>query len=154
MAGLDVRYGLDYDKNAMASFSANHPNAYGDWRDVAAVTGKEILELAQTDRIDYLLSGPNCQAVSTMGLFFDADPRNLLFVHLARLVEEFRKLGAAPRNVIIENVPGIAFQRNVSTSANSSDSSSIVATDARPTSSISLAGVFRNCVTDSSCWRR
>jgi DNA (cytosine-5)-methyltransferase 1 len=112
-AGIDVRYGLDYDKNAVASFAANHPDAYGDCRDVAAVTGKEILELAQTDRIDYLLSGPNCQAVSTMGLFYDADPRNLLFVHLARLVEEFRKLGAAPRNVIIENVPGIAFQRNV-----------------------------------------
>jgi DNA (cytosine-5)-methyltransferase 1 len=112
-AGIDVRYGLDFDKHAVASFSANHPNAYGDCRDVAAVTGKEILELARTDRIDYLLSGPNCQAVSTMGLFYDADPRNLLFVHLARLVEEFRKLGAGPRNVIIENVPGIAFQRNV-----------------------------------------
>jgi DNA-cytosine methyltransferase len=112
-AGIDVRYGLDYDKNAVASFSANHRGAYGDCRDVAAVTGKEILELAGTDRIDYLLSGPNCQAVSTMGLFYDADPRNLLFVHLARLVEEFRKLGAAPRNVIIENVPGIAFRRNV-----------------------------------------
>src|SRR5438105_1940153 len=96
LAGIDVRYGLDYDKNAVASFSANHPNAYGDCRDVASVTGKEILELARTDHVDYLLSGPNCQAVSTMGLFYDADPRNLLFVHLARLVEEFRKVGAAP----------------------------------------------------------
>lgn len=112
-AGIDVRYGLDYDKHAVTSFSANHKGATGDCRDVAAVTGKEILGLARTDRIDYLLSGPNCQAVSTMGLFYDADPRNLLFVHLARLVDEFRKLGIAPRNVIIENVPGIAFRRNV-----------------------------------------
>jgi site-specific DNA-cytosine methylase len=113
MAGLHVAYGLDRDSNAIATFVKNHTAAYGDCRDVAQVKAREILDLGQIDRVDYLLSGPNCQAVSTMGLFYGRDPRNLLFVHLARLIDELRALGAAPRNVLIENVPGIAFKRNI-----------------------------------------
>ncbi|HYC55200.1 MAG TPA: DNA cytosine methyltransferase [Candidatus Binatia bacterium] len=112
-AGAEVRYGLDRDSNAIRTFVANHPDAYGDCRDVAAVSAREILKLSKLDRVDLLLSGPNCQAVSTMGLFYDRDPRNLLFVHLARLIDEFRTLGKAPGTVVVENVPGIAFNRNV-----------------------------------------
>jgi DNA (cytosine-5)-methyltransferase 1 len=112
-AGLDVRYGLDRNKPAVETFVHNHPGAVGDTRDVAQVTAREILEKSGVDQVDYLLSGPNCQAVSTMGLFYDADPRNLLFTHLARLIDEFAAAGASPRTVVIENVPGIAFQRNV-----------------------------------------
>jgi DNA-cytosine methyltransferase len=112
-AGLSVAYGLDYDARACSTFAANHPEAYTDCRDVAVVTGRQILEFSGIDRVDYLLSGPNCQAVSTMGLFYGGDPRNLLFVHLARLIDELTSLGAKPQNVVIENVPGIAFHRNI-----------------------------------------
>ncbi len=111
--GLEVRYGLDRNAHAVKTFMHNHPHAVGDTRDVAKVTGKQILDMSGVDRVDYLLSGPNCQAVSTMGLFYDADPRNLLFTHLARLIDELSGLGKRPGTVVIENVPGIAFQRNV-----------------------------------------
>lgn len=112
-AGLHVAYGLDRNRYAVETFSHNHPDAYGDVHDVAQVTARDVLERGKIDKVDYLLSGPNCQAVSTMGLFYDADPRNLLFVHLARLIDEFSALGCRPGTVVIENVPGIAFQRNV-----------------------------------------
>ena len=112
-AGLHVAYGLDRDTDAIKTFKRNHPQVYGDCRDVAVVTAKEILNLSGIDRVDYLLSGPNCQAVSQMGLFWRDDPRNLMFVHLARLLDEFISMGKAPTNVIIENVPSIAFKKNV-----------------------------------------
>jgi len=112
-AGLHVAYGLDRDASAVKTFAANHPGAYADCRDVAGVTAEEILRLAKVDEVDYLLSGPNCQGVSQMGLFWKDDPRNLMFVHLARLLDEFIFLGKAPKNVIIENVPSIAFKKNI-----------------------------------------
>jgi len=112
-AGLKVVYGLDRDKNAVRTFAFNHPDSYADCRDVANVTGTEILRLGRVDHIDFLLSGPNCQAVSTMGLFYGGDPRNLLFVHLARLIDELIGLGTPPLNVLVENVPGLAFRRNI-----------------------------------------
>ena len=112
-AGLHVAYGLDRDTDAIKTFTRNHPQAFGDCRDVAVVTAKEILNLSGIDRVDYLLSGPNCQGVSQMGLFWKDDPRNLMFGHLARLIDEFSLMGKAPTNVIIENVPSIAFQKNV-----------------------------------------
>ena len=112
-AGLHVAYGLDLDKSAIETFTRNHPSAYADYRDVAVVSASEILDLAQIDQVDYLLSGPNCQGVSQMGLFWKDDPRNLMFAHLARLVDEFVSLDKAPTNVVIENVPSIAFKKNV-----------------------------------------
>ena len=48
-----------------------------------------------------------------MGLFWMNDPRNLMFAHLARLVDEFIAIGARPGNVIIENVPSIAYRKNI-----------------------------------------
>jgi DNA (cytosine-5)-methyltransferase 1 len=112
-AGLHVAYGLDRDASAVRTFARNHPDAYADCRDVASVTAREILELSGVDHIDYFLSGPNCQGVSQMGLFWRDDPKNLMFVHLARLLDEFIALGKKPSSVIIENVPSIAFQKNV-----------------------------------------
>lgn len=112
-AGLNVVYGLDRDPSAVRTFAYNHPGAYADCRDVASVTAREILDLTGVDDVDYLLSGPNCQAVSQMGLFWRDDPRNLMFVHLARILDEFIALGKKPKNVIIENVPSIAFQKNI-----------------------------------------
>jgi DNA-cytosine methyltransferase len=111
--GLSIRYGLDYDRHACSTFAHNHPEAHVDCADVSTITAKHILESAGIDEIDYLLTGPSCQAVSTMGLFYTADSRNLLFTHLARLLSELKALGKLPRNVVLENVPGIVYQKNV-----------------------------------------
>ncbi len=109
---VDVRYALDFDAHACSTFKANHPDAVVAHKDVGSVTAREILDSAKIDRVDYLFTGPSCQAVSTMGLFYAEDPRNLLFVHLARLISEMKKLGTLPRNIVLENVPGLVFKSN------------------------------------------
>lgn len=110
---LSVRYGLDFDKHACNTFAQNHPDAFVDNLDVASVSARRILDKAKTDHIDYLLTGPTCQAVSTMGLHFAEDSRNLLFVHLVRLITELRALGKLPTNIILENVPGLVARSNL-----------------------------------------
>lgn len=113
LPNLAVRYGLDYDPHACMTYGRNHPEAHVDCTDVAGVTAKAILDRGQIDDIDYLFTGPSCQAVSTMGLFYTDDPRNLLFVHLARLLSELNSLGKLPRNIVLENVPGIVYKKNL-----------------------------------------
>jgi len=110
---LVTRYGLDYDRHAVETFRRNHRHAYAECADVAGVSAREILDKSGVDTIDYFLTGPSCQAVSTMGLFYSHDSRNLLFVHFARLMTELKVLGKLPRNVILENVPGIVYQKNL-----------------------------------------
>ncbi len=110
---LAIRYGLDFDPHACETFRANHKDAYVDQADVASVSARRILERAQIDRIDFLLTGPTCQAVSTMGLHYAEDSRNLLFVHLVRLINEFRSLGKLPETVVLENVPGLVARSNL-----------------------------------------
>lgn len=110
---LDIRYGLDFDKHACSTFAQNHPRAFVENADVSSVTARKILEKAGIDKIDYLLTGPTCQAVSTMGLHFAEDSRNLLFVHLVRLVTELRSLGKLPENIVLENVPGLVARSNL-----------------------------------------
>ncbi|MGC0325023.1 DNA (cytosine-5)-methyltransferase 1 [Bradyrhizobium sp. USDA 326] len=113
LKNLSVRYGLDFDKHACNTFAQNHPEAFVDNLDVASITARRILEKAKIDHIDYLLTGPTCQAVSTMGLHFAEDSRNLLFVHMVRLVTELRTLGKLPKNIILENVPGLVARSNL-----------------------------------------
>jgi DNA (cytosine-5)-methyltransferase 1 len=110
---LEIHYGLDYDRHACETFAANHKRALVECADVASVTARHILDSAELDRIDFLLTGPTCQAVSTMGLHFAEDSRNLLFVHLVRLITELRTLGKLPRNVVLENVPGLVARSNL-----------------------------------------
>lgn len=109
---LKVHYALDSDEFACDTFRHNHPRAYVDCTDVAMVSARSILEKARIDRIDYLLTGPSCQAVSTMGVFFTEDSRNLLFGHLARILSELNRLRKLPGTVILENVPGIVYRKN------------------------------------------
>jgi len=110
---LQIQFAIDYDGHACATFRSNHPDCRVANQDVADLSAKSILGQISGDRIDYLLTGPSCQAVSTMGLFYTSDPRNLLFVHLARIITELKAAGAAPRNVILENVPGVVYQKNL-----------------------------------------
>ncbi len=111
---LEVAYGADFDANAMRTWSINHPNAVADCIDASQIDARRILESTDLDNIDYLLTGPSCQGVSTMGVFFSDDPRNLLMVHFARVLTEFKGLGKLPRNIVFENVPGLVYGKNVS----------------------------------------
>ena len=113
-AGFIPKVGLDFDKHAAATYRHNHPGVPVIEKDIASVTGVEILELAGTDQIDLIAGGPSCQGFSTHGKRMQDDPRNFLFKHFVRLVDEIR-----PRMFLMENVKGMltynkgAFRRQI-----------------------------------------
>lgn len=104
-AGYRCLYGNDRMQQAIETFSLNHPDAWGDPRDIEDVDAADVrstLGLDPTD-LDVLVGGPPCQgfSINAPERFLD-DPRNKLFRHYLRFVEEFR-----PKAFLFENVPGL-----------------------------------------------
>lgn len=110
---LEVKWALDIDRYATATFRAAHPEAVVDCRDVSEVAANDILQRASIDKIDWFFAGPTCQAVSTMGVFHLDDPRNALFVHFIRLLDGFTAAGRKPKRIVLENVPGVVYGKNI-----------------------------------------
>lgn len=110
---LQVGWALDRNRHATVTFAAAHPEAVVDRADVAHASVPDILNRTGLDGIDWFFAGPTCQAVSTMGVFHAADPRNALFVHFARLLSGLVSTGRAPRTIVLENVPGVTYGRNI-----------------------------------------
>jgi DNA (cytosine-5)-methyltransferase 1 len=92
-------------EEAVDTFSYNHPEAWGDARDIESIDPIEIrrrLGLARGD-LDVLVGGPPCQGFSINAPErFLKDPRNRLFRDYVRFVEEFE-----PKTFLFENVPGL-----------------------------------------------
>lgn len=113
-AGISPVAGVDFDKHAVATYRHNHPNVPVVEGDVAEVTGKQLMELAGTREIDLIAGGPSCQGFSTHGKRMQDDPRNFLFKHFVRLVDEIQ-----PKMFLMENVRGMltygkgAFRRQI-----------------------------------------
>jgi DNA (cytosine-5)-methyltransferase 1 len=113
-AGFVPKVGVDFDKHAAATYRKNHPGVPVIEKDIAEVTSAEIKKLAGLDRIDLIAGGPSCQGFSTHGKRMQDDPRNFLFEHFVRLVDEIR-----PRMFLMENVRGMltynkgAFRRQI-----------------------------------------
>lgn len=104
-AGFKCLYGNDIMKDAIKTFSYNHPEAIADNRPIEIVDCGEIrqqLGLATGD-LDVLVGGPPCQgfSVNAPERFLD-DQRNKLFKYYARFLDEFR-----PKSFLFENVPGL-----------------------------------------------
>lgn len=110
---LEIRWALDIDANAARTFRKAHPEAVVDCCDVSLVTATNVVERAGIEKIDWFFAGPTCQAVSTMGVFHLEDPRNALFVHFIRLLDGFTAAGRKPCRVVMENVPGVVYGRNL-----------------------------------------
>ena len=110
---LEVRWALDINSQATETFKAAHPEAVVDCRDVSEVSAPDIIRRSGIDKIDWFFAGPTCQAVSTMGIFHLDDPRNALFVHFIRLLDGFTIAGCRPANIVMENVPGVVYGRNL-----------------------------------------
>ncbi len=104
-AGFDCLYGNDANADAMATFRLNHPSALGDYRSVEAVDVAAVRKQLGLRRgeLDALVGGPPCQgfSINAPGRFLD-DPRNALFRHYIRFLDEFR-----PKTLMFENVPGM-----------------------------------------------
>jgi len=77
---------------------------------VKAVHGR-LAEIGRND-VDVIIGGPPCQAYSLIGRGRDPDrmqndPRNHLYLHYLRFIDEFK-----PEIFVFENVPGLISARN------------------------------------------
>ena len=106
MAGFDVAFAIEYDKDIAASYKKNHTDT-----DVIAddICNVDVVLLHQKHpHIDVIIGGPPCQGFSQKGkrLSLD-DPRNFLFKQFVKFVAEFK-----PKYFVLENVPNIITTSN------------------------------------------
>lgn len=104
-AGYHSLYGNDIMPEAIETFALNHPDAFSDCRQIENVDPREVREQLglQPGDLDVLVGGPPCQgfSINAPDRFLN-DPRNKLFKHYERFVEEFQ-----PKTFLFENVPGL-----------------------------------------------
>jgi len=103
-AGFESILGVDIDAPALQTFARNHPNATTLNLDLSQEESIEkIVEHLESKRIDIIVAGPPCQGFSLTGKRQENDIRNKLFYSVFKLAEKI-----SPKNIVIENVPGIA----------------------------------------------
>lgn len=111
-AGFNVLVANEIDETISESYKKNHPETLMINDDI-----KNILpEIKKIDKkIDVIIGGPPCQGFSMAGArirenkkdaFLD-DPRNYLFRHYFRIVQE-----TEPKYFVMENVPGMLSMSN------------------------------------------
>lgn len=105
LVGFRCLYANDVDKWAIETFRANHADTLTDNRLIEGVDAAKLrrkLKLRQGD-LDVLAGGPPCQgfSINAPERFLD-DPRNSLFRHYVRFLDEFQ-----PKTLLFENVPGM-----------------------------------------------
>ncbi|KAK6032416.1 DNA (cytosine-5-)-methyltransferase [Ostertagia ostertagi] len=104
-SGYNCLYANDFMPEAIDTFRHNHPSTLAECKsieEVSATTLRKKLGI-QRGALDVLVGGPPCQGFSINAPNrFLSDPRNSLFKHYARFVEEF-----SPKTFVFENVPGL-----------------------------------------------
>lgn len=103
-AGFNVISANDIWEPAAKTYIANHPKVKYIVKDIAELSGQELLEDTgyKFEDVDVIIGGPPCQGFSTLGKRFIDDPRNKLFKEYVRIVNEIR-----PKFFVMENVSGI-----------------------------------------------
>lgn len=104
-AGYQSLYGNDIMPEAIETFALNHPEALPDNNPIEKVDPAAIRKRLglKPGELDVLVGGPPCQGFSINAPErFLNDPRNKLFLHYERFLEEFR-----PKAFLFENVPGL-----------------------------------------------
>jgi DNA (cytosine-5)-methyltransferase 1 len=104
-AGFECLFANDFNPSAVETFKINHPGSTaicGPVEDQDPAEVRQMLGIQKGD-LDCLLGGPPCQGFSIYApdRILD-DPRNSMFRHYLRFVDEF-----APKTLLIENVPGM-----------------------------------------------
>src|SRR5260221_4410065 len=104
-AGYSCLYGNDFNEWAIRSFGRNHEEAWADDRKVEEIDPRLVRKKLgiKKGELDVLCGGPPCQgfSINAPERFLD-DPRNILFKHSIRFLDEFR-----PKTFLLENVPGM-----------------------------------------------
>lgn len=103
-SGFNIISANDVWKAAGETYTTNHPNVKYVVKDIAELTGDELLDGTgyKKEDVDVIIGGPPCQGFSTLGKRFIDDPRNKLFKEYVRLVNEIK-----PKFFVMENVSGI-----------------------------------------------
>lgn len=101
-AGFKVLVANDFEPMSAETHKANWPKTPFLLKDIRLVSGKELLKLAGGVKPDLIFGGPPCQGFSTLGAKLSADPRNNLFDHFVRVVEELN-----PKCFLFENVKSL-----------------------------------------------
>jgi DNA (cytosine-5)-methyltransferase 1 len=110
MASHKCLLGVDFEKDAIDSFKANHKHAETFLGDIRNLSTKKIQELLKNKPIDLVVGGPPCQGFSTVGKGETDDLRNSLFLEFVRVVRVLK-----PKIVIFENVTGLLAAKNKKT---------------------------------------
>ena len=104
-AGLHVVAGFDKDQPSVEAYNYNHSyrGCKGFVADLADISGNRLLEIAELEKIDFLLGGPPCQPFSIAGRQGGSgDSRAGLINDYLRLVSELQ-----PIALVFENVPNL-----------------------------------------------
>lgn len=104
-AGFACLYANDINHWAIETFRANHSNTHADNRPIEQVDAAALRRELNLERgqLDVIVGGPPCQGFSINAPErFLEDPRNSLFKHYLRFLDEFE-----PKTLLIENVPGM-----------------------------------------------
>lgn len=104
-AGFHCLYGNDANEDALRTFQLNHPEALADSRRIEQADPREVRTRLNMKKgqLSAITGGPPCQgfSINAPERFLD-DPRNALFKHYIRFLDEFE-----PQALLFENVPGI-----------------------------------------------
>lgn len=107
LAGHRCLLGVDADKDAIASFAANHHEAAVYLGDIKKLSEKKLKELLRGQQVDMVVGGPPCQGFSTVGKGVVEDERNHLFKEFVRIVK-----ATQPKVILFENVTGLVAKKN------------------------------------------
>ena len=99
---FEVLVATDIEEMAEKTHNVNWPDLPFIRRDIRKVSGKDLLDAANNVKPDIIFGGPPCQGFSTLGAKLSSDPRNILFDHYARIVEEL-----SPKCFLFENVKSL-----------------------------------------------
>lgn len=108
MSGIDVRYAVELDKHAAATFALNHKNTTLFNQNICSTTAAQFRDLDTTQQ-KIIFGGPPCQGFSTSNQKNrDSDnANNWLYREYVRLVGEVR-----PDWIVFENVKGLIETEN------------------------------------------
>ncbi|MEI6603791.1 MAG: DNA cytosine methyltransferase [Verrucomicrobiota bacterium] len=104
-AGFNCLFANDFNASAVETFKLNHPDTWASCGPIEnhnpAIIRKKLGLIK--GELDCMLGGPPCQGFSIYAPDrILEDPRNSMFRHYLRFVDEF-----APKCLLIENVPGM-----------------------------------------------
>lgn len=106
MAGFDIIFAVEFDKEIASAYKYNHPETEVIAEDICNVDVVNLHNKYPT--IDVVMGGPPCQGFSQKGKRLNInDPRNYLFHQFVRFVKEFK-----PKYFVLENVPNIVTTSN------------------------------------------